>query len=82
MDRIHVIERSMHCFWAGCLAMIPLLGIIPAIMAICFFYGVRNEAGKSWNPARAYSIWGLTLACLGLSMTIVGVLVRFSKYLF
>jgi hypothetical protein len=82
MDKVRVIERSLRCFVAGCLAMIPLLGIIPAVVAICLHHAVRNEVGHSWNPARAYLVWGCVFAWVGLSITLVALGTRFRQQLF
>ena len=78
MNKVRVIEGSLRCFVAGCLSMIPLLGIFPAVVAIYSFHTVRREAGQSWNPARGYLQCGCFLAWCGLSMTLIGLAVRFS----
>ena len=82
MDKVRVIEVSLRCFVAGCLAMIPLLGIFPAVVAIYSFHVVRREAGRSWNPARGYLLGGCVLGWLGLAITLIGLAVRFSIQLF
>ena len=78
MDKVRVIEGSLRCFIAGCLAMIPLLGVISAVVAIYTFHRVRRMADGGWNPARGYLLWGACLAWVGLAFTLIGLAVRFS----
>jgi hypothetical protein len=78
MDRIRVIEGSLRCFIAGCLSMIPLLGIIAAGVAIFSFHRVRRLAGGGWNPAHSYLLCGAILAWTGLAFTLIGLALRFS----
>lgn len=78
MDRIRVIEGSLRCFIAGCLALIPFLGIFPAAIAIYSFHRVRRLTGDGWNPARGYLNWGVALGWLGLAFTLIGLAARFS----
>ena len=82
MDKVRVIEGSLRCFVAGCLSLVPLLGIFPAMVAIYSFHAVRRQAGAEWNPARGYLLWGVTLAWGGLAMTLIGLAVRFSAQIF
>jgi hypothetical protein len=82
MDKVRVIERSLRCFVMGCLGMIPLLGIIPAVVAIGLYHNVRQEAELFWNPARGYLLCGYALAWAGIGLTFLTLGVRFSKYLF
>ena len=82
MDKVRVIEGSLRCFVAGCLAMIPLLGIFPAVVAIYSFHSVRRQAGRAWNPARGYLLCGAVLAWCGISLTVVGLALRFSVRFF
>lgn len=78
MDKVRVIEGSLRCFVAGCLAMIPLLGVFAAMVAIYTFHRVRRMAAGDWNPARGYLLWGAALAWTGLAFTLIGLAVRFS----
>ena len=81
MDKVRVIERSLRCFIAGCLSLVPLLGLIPAVIAIVLAHQVRNETGQAWNPARGYLIWGSALAWSGLAITLLALGLRFSRHL-
>jgi len=78
MDKVLVIERSLRCFVAGCLSVIPLLGVIPAIVAIVLGHLVREEAKGHWNPARLHLLCGTVLAWVGLGVTLFAVALRFS----
>lgn len=82
MDKVRVIERSLRCFIAGCLSLLPVLGLIPAVVAIVLFHQVRNEAGHAWNPARGHLIGGVVLAWSGLTITLLALGLRFSRYLY
>jgi hypothetical protein len=82
MDKVRVIEGSLRCFVAGCLAMIPLLGFFPAVVAIYSFHSVRSQVGQAWNPAHGYLVAGCVLAWFGITLTVVGLALRFSARLF
>jgi hypothetical protein len=82
MDKVRIIEGSLRCFVAGCLAMIPLLGFFPAVVAIYSFHSVRSLAGPAWNPAHGYLVAGCVLAWLGIALTVVGLALRFAVRLF
>ena len=69
MDQVRVIERSLRCFTAGWLGLIPLLGLVPATVAVMLFHQVRAEAGGHWNPAHAHLKWGYVLGWIGLLLS-------------
>ncbi len=66
MDRITAIEDSLRVFVLGIIGLLPLVGIIPATMALIFGLRVGSKYGNAWNPASAYLRWGAILALLGL----------------
>ena len=69
MDQVRVIERSLRCFTAGWLGLIPLLGLVPATVAVILFHQVRAETGGNWNPAHAHVKCGYVLGCIGLLLS-------------
>ncbi len=58
MDKARIIKQSLLCYDLGWLGFIPLLGLVPAIMAMLLSKRVYREAGKEWNPAQKYAFWG------------------------
>jgi|DewCreStandDraft_4_1066084.scaffolds.fasta_scaffold308991_2 hypothetical protein len=80
MNKARVIERSVLCFQCGCYGLIPVLGLIPAVLAVVLYQQVACEAAGQWNPAhrlaRCGSIFAwaglvLTTAALGLGLAVV-----------
>ncbi len=69
MDRVRVIERSLRCCTAGWLGLIPLLGLVPATVAVISYHQVRAEAGGNWNPAQAHLKCGYVLGWIGLLLS-------------
>jgi hypothetical protein len=69
MDRVFVIKGSLRCFTFGALSLLPVLGLVPAVLGIILYKRVQLEAGKEWNPARAYLLWGCFLCGLGVSLS-------------
>ena len=62
--------------------MIPVLGIVPALIAVHLFHQVRNEVGAGWNPARAYAVGGCVLGCCGVGVTALAVFAPLFRMLF
>lgn len=81
MDKVRVIERSVRCFIAGCLSLIPVLGLLPAVFALVLVHQVRRETGPSWNPARGYLICGNVLAWVGIAIPLIAAGFRLSRAL-
>jgi len=70
MDRVRIIERTFWCYWAGWMSLVPIVGLIPAVVAIHHFFRVRADLDGEWNPAGTYLGWGLALAVIGAGETI------------
>jgi len=66
MDKVRIIERSLRCYRVSWFSLIPLFGIVPALMSFALFRKVGNETGEQWNPARPFAITGLVIALIGL----------------
>ena len=69
MDKVLVINQSLRCYRWSWFSLIPLLGIIPALIAIGFFRKAGAETGDGWNPARRYAVCGLLIAIIGLLLS-------------
>ena len=82
MDKVRVIERSLRCFVMGCFSLIPLLGVIPAIVTLVTSHKVRQEARGHWNPAGRHLVFGELLAWIGLGLTLSAVGLRLARVLF
>jgi hypothetical protein len=74
MSRITLIRISQRVFVCGVLGFVPVLGIVPAIVALVGWFHARRS--KEWNPAAGYLSWGSRLAVvsLGLSALAIGIL--------
>jgi hypothetical protein len=71
MDKVRVIKRSLRCYNAAWFALVPVLGILPAVVAIAQYHKVRIEVGEAWNPAASYLRWGCVIAWCGLALSAV-----------
>jgi hypothetical protein len=81
MDRIAVIRKSLAVFALGCVSLLPLVGLIPAIVALVFGGQIRGGYKDSWNPARRYLIAGRTMACIGFCSSAILLLLIVSQWL-
>ncbi len=71
MNKVRVIERSVRCQALGWAGVLPVLGVIPAVIAIVLYPQATAEAGADWNPAESYARRGLVLAWTGLGLSAV-----------
>jgi len=71
MDRVTVIRRSLAAFVWGLFGFVPLLGLVPALLALTPCWAVRSNSRDQWNPASAYLRAGMFLAGFGLLSTIL-----------
>ena len=46
-DRSRLIQRSSRCFYFGLVGLIPLVGIVPAALAIRLHHRVAHDTGES-----------------------------------
>ena len=58
IPKTEMIERSLRCYVLGLLGLIPVLGLIPAILALREHRRVKKGSANQWNPARRYHLWG------------------------
>ena len=73
MNKARVIERSLNVFTLGWFSLIPLLGVVPALLAIYWYRKSSDEAGMEWNPAGRYALCGCVLALAGLALSLLGI---------
>jgi hypothetical protein len=71
MDRVRVIEQSLRCYLAGWWSLIPIIGLLPAVIAVCLYLSVRNQVEDQWNPASAYLWKGILLAMTGVCVSLL-----------
>ena len=71
MDKIELIERSMHACFFGVPGIIPFLGIPFAIVALIHNARIKRRIGPQWNPAHRYLFWGVLCACIGIILTLL-----------
>ena len=71
MNKVGIIERSLHCYTLGWLALLPIAGLVLGPLALHFYRSVRIEAGREWNPANRYLHCGALLACLGFLLSVL-----------
>lgn len=71
MPKSEILRRSMRCFILGWWSLIPLLGIVPAIVAFMEFRAVSAGTGSRWNAARIRLLFGAGLAGAGILLTLI-----------
>ena len=71
MDRITAIRRSLAAFVFGIFALVPLVGVLPAICALGHWWAVQSKFRTEWNPASGYlraggafALWGILSSAL------------------
>lgn len=66
MPKSEILRRSMRCFVLGWWSLLPVLGLIPALLAFADFRAVVLGLGRRWNAARLRLLLGVWLAGLGV----------------
>jgi hypothetical protein len=76
-----MIKTSLRLFVCGWFALLPVIGLFPAIYVV--ISSVRNHSRfrNEWNPAANYLSWGVGLALFGLGLSILLGLVLLQGYL-
>ena len=76
MAKSEMLRRSMRCSVFGWWSLVPLLGLIAAMLAFADFRAVVVGMGPRWNAARTRLLVGAWVAGVGLLLSIItGVLV-------
>ena len=71
MNKVRLIERSIRCQALGWSGVVPVLGVIPAVIAIVLYHRAAKEAGGYWNPAGPCARQGWMLSWIGLGLSVV-----------
>ena len=82
MPKSEMLRRSMRCFILGWWSLIPVLGVVPALLALWQFRRVAAGTGSRWNAASLRLIAGAWLAGIGLliTVTLVALIVKVSVF--
>jgi hypothetical protein len=60
--RSKIIEKSLSCFRFGMTSVIPLIGLVTAVIALARFHFVIVNTNERWNCARLRLYVGALLA--------------------
>src|SRR5271157_1933862 len=71
MDRPTAIRQSLTAFGCGLAAMIPILGMIPAVLALFCWGRISLRYKDDWNPAAAYLSVGAFFGSLGFLLSLL-----------
>jgi hypothetical protein len=71
LPKSEMLRRSMRCFVLGWWSLVPLLGVVPALLAFVDFRAVVLHKGRHWNAARLRLLLGAWLAGFGLLFSVV-----------
>jgi hypothetical protein len=74
MERILIIRKSMIAFGCGLVGVLPVIGLLPAIVTLIYWRRVLKMSRGQWNPAAGYLRAGAFLALCGLAGTTLALL--------
>jgi hypothetical protein len=69
LNRIDVIRDSLWVFICGLLALLPVVGLFPAIYGLYRGAALWRQSSQEWNPASHYLRCGMVLAVLSLGLS-------------
>jgi hypothetical protein len=81
VDRITAIRKSLAVFVFGLIGLLPVVGVVPAGYAVWFSIQVGSKYRNQWNPASAYIRCGAVLGLLGLSCSVLIIVIVLSGLL-
>lgn len=70
MSKSEMLRRSMRCFVLGWWSLVPVLGVVSAMLAFADFRAVVLHKGWRWNAARLRLMVGAWLAGIGLLLSL------------
>ena len=73
MDRIAAIRQSLNIFICGIVGLVPVIGLLPATIALFGGFRLRREYSAP-NPANHYRKWGMVLGICGILISIYTVI--------
>ncbi|HEU5068918.1 MAG TPA: hypothetical protein VFV96_00715 [Verrucomicrobiae bacterium] len=71
MPKSEMLRRSMRCFMLGWCSLVPVVGLVPALLAFADFRAVVLGKGRRWNAARTQLLVGAWLAAGGLLLSLL-----------
>jgi hypothetical protein len=74
-DRISLIGRSLEVFVLGIIGVLPVVGFIPALLAVTMALRLGRRYRGDWNPAAVYVRVGVGLALLSIGVSLIAFLI-------
>ena len=74
-DRIVLIRKSQTIFVCGLMGLVPIVGFIPAILAIGHAVRLNARLRREWNRASEYVRAGVATAVLGAGISVLAGLI-------
>jgi hypothetical protein len=71
-DRSRTIQRSLRCFRFGLVGLLPIVGTVPALLAISLFRKVAHDTGDPWRPTWVRAGWLIALLYAGTYTVLFG----------
>ena len=71
MPKSEMLRRSMRCFALGWWSLVPVIGLLPALLAFVDFRAVVLGMGRRWNAGRTRLLIGGWLAGLGTLISLI-----------
>jgi len=65
-ERIAAIKLSLQAWVLGIIGFLPIIGLMPGIVALFYYFRIRSRYSGEWNPAAAYLTAGGILAAIGV----------------
>ncbi len=65
-DRTRVIQRSLRCFHFGLIGLVPVIGVVPALLAIASYHQCARDIGDTWQPKWLLIGWLIPILYVGI----------------
>jgi hypothetical protein len=66
MNKALVVEESLRCYRLSWWGLIPVFGLLSALLALSAYRRANEAAGDKWNPARGHAVAGVLIAFFGM----------------
>lgn len=73
MTKSQMLRASLRCHALGWWGLIPIVGLVPAMLAFAEFRSVVLGKGNQWNAARRHLLLGTWLATAGVLLTLLAI---------
>ena len=70
MTKSQMLRASLRCQALGWCGLIPVAGVVPALLAFAEFRSVVVGKGNQWNAARPQLLLGVWLATAGVLISL------------